>query len=917
MSKLTEEAMILNRQEFLFIVNAAVDSKSLRFGRLAVQDWLRVFPGDLGVMLQLAKTFIAEGNKTEALPILEKICNKDPEFRDAQENMAILTYKDGTKQGANALGCSFSLGRNVKSSIPLPAWSQSLKSAFTAYQNNRINEAEKLVHNVIDMDAEIELAAILHIKISCIKQDREGMAQLAELYHSSWPECLVFSLCLADAKMERDEEGEAVNILHQCVANDVTGQVSSRLWGINHRYRPLWSDKLEITFEIPIPSEVTAVLGWNKLPPGELEPSLDSSSSSIEDADESETQVGDVPAPVDPKFSKFEKIPVESSAGTSPSISSPITPTEIPTADTTTPAVSVPIPGAPTRNGNNLQSVTEAFANIATRLNKPSIAHSDGRFPIYIILSTRTGLSKQYGQQSMVVIDDELKKLAETIGRRVGMGSLVFYPDDPEITSTLGITKIDDIDPMKIKMAITELDKLLMKKGNMVGALLIVGGHNVVPFHQLPNPTDDVDEKVPSDSPYGVLDANYFIPEWPVGRVPGEESPDAGLLLEQIRNIRNHHNQFVQQKSINIVQLISGFLDIFHKLFGNQAVLNTGEISPNTATPSSSLGITAAVWKRASLSVFRPVGDPGELLISPPEFSGSINADKIASSQIGYFNLHGLTDSPNWYGQRDTSDVTSTDYPVAISPKDIGKSEIGPQVIFSEACYGAYIFNKTEDESMALKFISLGAKAFVGSTTIAYGSVNTPLIGADLLGFQFWKSLRDGLTPGEAFMQAKVEMVRELNKRQGFLDGDDQKTLISFVLYGDPLGGGLEKQQKIKKIFRTVPQPASKTFGDEKDALEPRHVSEEELSEVRQIVAAYLPDLDDAHMVVNKQRLVQAADTRAAMTHLEKSESCSAAMKHVVVTIKKKVETTTFVHHHFARATLDPQGKLIKLSISR
>jgi hypothetical protein len=36
----------------------------------------------------------------------------------------------------------------------------------------------------------------------------------------------------------------------------------------------------------------------------------------------------------------------------------------------------------------------------------------------------------------------------------------------------------------------------------MIGALLIIGGSDNVPFHMLPNPTDDSDVNVPSDNPY-------------------------------------------------------------------------------------------------------------------------------------------------------------------------------------------------------------------------------------------------------------------------------------------------------------------------------------------------------------------------------------------------------------------------------
>jgi hypothetical protein len=739
--------------------------------------------------------------------------------------------------------------------------------------------------------------------------------------------------------MENGEESLAINLLHQCVANYAGGQAPNRLWGTNFRYRPLWPDKLEIEFELPIPAEVASILGWNKLPQGELVPSLNESEISDTGVGGPSPVVGDIPAPegsprideiVPPLYNTLtnpDDTIVEESTfpglGENPDKESPATSdSAVKQSARETPVIPVAAAAQQKKDktssdGSNLQSVSSAFANLATRLNKPAIAHSDGRFPVYIILSTRAGLEKQYGQQSMTVIDEEIKKLADTISRRVGMRGLVFYPDDPEITNTLGINRIDSIDPAKIKNAVGDIDRLLAKKGEMIGALLIVGGPDVVPFHELANPTEDADATVASDNPYAVLDSNYFIPEWPVGRIPGEKGQDAGLLLEQIRNIRNYHGLFASPKTINLTQVFSGIFDLFQKLFGNQANLNTGEITTSSTSPSSSLGITASVWRRSSLSVFKPIGDSTDMFISPPETSGSINTDKVASSQLGYFNLHGLTDSPNWYGQRETTDTTTTEYPIAISPKDLAKNDSGPQVIYSESCYGAYIFDKSEDESMALKFISLGAKAFVGSTTIAYGSVNTPLIGADLLGFQFWKSLREGFTAGEALMQAKVEMVRELNKRQGFLDGDDQKTLISFVLYGDPLGGALEKTKKAKKIFRLIPQPQVKTFDEDKENPEPRAVSEQELNEVRQIVASYLPDLDNADILVKKQRFLQAADSRTALNHLEKKEIGVDALKHVVVTITKKVQTNTHMHHHYARATLDPQGKLVKLAISR
>ncbi len=240
-------------------------------------------------------------------------------------------------------------------------------------------------------------------------------------------------------------------------------------------------------------------------------------------------------------------------------------------------------------------------------------------------------------------------------------------------------------------------------------------------------------------------------------------------------------------------------------------------------------------------------------MVSPPNLAQSMDTDQIAKSPLEYYNLHGLADAPEWYGQKDSSDTSSDpDYPVALSPKNLVKNGSAPQLVYSEACYGAHVFEKSEDQSIALKFLSIGSRAFVGSTTIAYGSVTAPLIGADLLGFHFWKYLRDGSTVGEALLQGKIALAREMNQRQGFLDGEDQKTLISFVLYGDPLSGYEAFNTRSKTILRSKTHPAVKTICDRQTTEgEKVVISQAVLKEVKAIVEAYLPGLEDADFAVS------------------------------------------------------------------
>jgi hypothetical protein len=209
----------------------------------------------------------------------------------------------------------------------------------------------------------------------------------------------------------------------------------------------------------------------------------------------------------------------------------------------------------------------------------------------------------------------------------------------------------------------------------------------------------------------------------------------------------------------------------------------------------------------------------------------------------------------------------------------------------------------------------VGALAVVGSTCISYGSVNTPLVAADLLGNLFWQHLKSGQTAGDAFRQARVDLVREMDRRQGYLDGEDQKTLISFVLYGDPLATCEAFRARSKAIYRVKDYPSIKTVTDltEVNGI-PAQLSGEGLRQVKQIVAEYLPgaDLSDLHLA-RQSATVYGGTRPRSKTH---ATGPTIGGK-VVVTVSKQVKIAEYVHHHYVRVTLDEGGKLVKLAISR
>jgi hypothetical protein len=467
-------------------------------------------------------------------------------------------------------------------------------------------------------------------------------------------------------------------------------------------------------------------------------------------------------------------------------------------------------------------------------------------------------------------------------------------------------------------LALTDLDDSLGKQGAMIGALLIVGGPDVVPFHHLPNPTDDVDEDVPSDNPYSTCDENYFIPDWAVGRLPGGCGNDPKPLLQMLAEISAHHHAEEISRANWLRRWFTSVLNLF---------------MPPKWRQRSSFGYSAEAWRRASWQVFRPIGEPRDMITSPPE--GIEIGTILPTSLLSYFNLHGVVDAAQWYGQRDPlASTDSEDYPVALRPQDVINSGRAPNIVFSEACYGAHILEKNIDDAIALKFLTSGSKAVVGSTVMSYGSINTPLIAADLLGQSFWNALKEGYPAGEAVRRAKIHLAKEMHHRQGYLDGEDQKTLISFVLYGDPLAqaeAAPRNDIKLRELFSLsgpsrkavirIPKSTTdiKTVCDRSDmpgTSEP--IPPEVMTHVKQVVAQYLPGMAGAQFTLSHEHATcyggghQCPTAQLAGNYHAKGES----LRQVIV-LSKQMINDHHVHHHIARLRLDREGKVLKLAVSR
>jgi tetratricopeptide (TPR) repeat protein len=865
----------ISRADVLTILQIALMAGEARFVRTLSEDWLNSYPYDLHIELLRARALTQEGKTDTALLLLKRLVELDPEFLEAQDSLARLARRVKPDIAERARASAAALANPSQVVKDIQAWGQALISAQIFFAEEKYAKAETEIQAALINEPPSPLPALLHLQIARkLGLSWQAINNLVTLYREQWPNCIQLRLQDAALLMESGQEKEALDLLHGCVAEDVSGQVARRLWGEKHRFSAMWPNELNIEIDLAIPAKVAAGLGWNHLHSGiaaETKAAPDAVEAAVEQPKTTRK----------PRF--LERVHSKAAPTAKASLEVEITPVVVDEKRVTLPETLV--------NFDDIKTDADSL-----RLQ------SDGRYPAYVVLTTRAGLEKQYGLAGLNEVDAAMKAVVTSTAADPNWDAHLVYADDEESVSAFGLTPVKADDAWAIKHLVADLDEALRKKGEMIGALMIVGGPHIVPFHHLPNPVDDDDKDVPSDNPYASIDENYFMPTWPIGRLPNGINNDPTSLVKALKTIalsrkgKVNSVEGVQQSAIRALSFL-------------------GLWKPN----HNSFGYTAEIWRRASHSVYRSVGNSKMLSISPPTETGRLPKEAGKAMQAAYFNLHGLEDTAEWYGQRDPQTTPNgPDYPVALRTTDIVNSGRAPQIVYTEACYGAHIAGKTADSAIALKFLESGSKAVVGSTVTSYGSVTTPLIAADLLGQTFWKLLNEGYPVGEALRRAKIAMAHTMHRRQGYLDGEDQKTLIAFVLYGDPLAQARVETNTPKRMLR--PDENAADFNAVCDRTETRTAAihdlpAETLATVKSVVQEYLPGMQGSQASISHEHL--NCDGHNCNLPHHNSKAVGLMPSRSLVTLSKKVQGAEHMHPHYARITMDAQGKVVKLAVSR
>ncbi len=520
----------------------------------------------------------------------------------------------------------------------------------------------------------------------------------------------------------------------------------------------------------------------------------------------------------------------------------------------------------------------------------------------HLILTSRSGLVGRFGAITTGRLTRRVEEYAGELEAH-GHPSAVVYFDDSSSTGRLGQGALDQNDPVELKRLVDRIDSVAA--GGRLDNLLIVGGPDIVPMFEVPNPAIDDDSVVRTDTPYVSRGWNFLSVSRGVGRLPDGQSSDPALLLTAIDS--------AAEALTNSRRLVrpSGCLTAFAELLRNIAIQKPAV---------SSFGMSTAVWQEASSLLYRLLPGAWDLEVSPPIVHTAIDPDWLQEARLLYFNLHGTKTGPAWYGQRANNAPAGTPFmPVALTPELVSSSAAAGSVVFTEACYGVDLVDRTVENSNALAFLAAGSAAVVGATGIAYGSSTPPLSNADLVCRGFWNYLLAGYSAGEALIHSKSEFINEMMRRQGYLDEDDQKTWLQFNLLGEPAVRPFAGSRGPKN-----PPAAQGLAGAEATVLcsagshsEDGPRDQTDLARVAlEFLDGHDQDMRGGRLNVHSRGSCDGSCGQLCHVHLPRSRDRLAPVTSITAQKRVRADDGNQISR-YARLTVDSDGRVVKAVVSR
>jgi hypothetical protein len=366
-------------------------------------------------------------------------------------------------------------------------------------------------------------------------------------------------------------------------------------------------------------------------------------------------------------------------------------------------------------------------------------------------------LAKKYDANARKLIKSALDKWIAADAAR-GIKTLHVELDDPAAMKPFGVAAVSK--SAKAPSVKRALDALVARLAP--DYVVLVGAADVLPTFSVPNPSFNVqgddDELVPTDNPYASSKpysvkrrADYLIPDRVVGRIPDlPSSSDPSWLVD--------------------------------------ALTAAGQAQPAPASRyAGGLLVCCDSWKASGRECARTLGrDPQDLLICPPAGAASSDLRKRHAELLHMIKCHGSPIDSRFYGQK------GSQYPDALtSPSLVGRTKPSA-VVGAMCCYGASLFDPADpaaanpgEPPIPSVYLKQGAHGFFGSTTVAWVG-DKSMLCADWVVTAFLRGTMRGASLGRAALEAKQDYVQWIQKEGFDLETTDEKTLLQFLLLGDP-----------------------------------------------------------------------------------------------------------------------------------
>ena len=167
---------------------------------------------------------------------------------------------------------------------------------------------------------------------------------------------------------------------------------------------------------------------------------------------------------------------------------------------------------------------------------------------------------------------------------------------------------------------------------------------------------------------------------------------------------------------------------------------------------------------------------------------------------------HGSPFRPAFYGEKEIDQRTQ--FFKAIRSATLESRLTPAALVTTMCCYGAQIYSPYDPKAkyrgewpMASTYLRKGALGFVGSTMKAWVGFPAERKWADVLAAGYLKNVLAGSSIGRAFLDSKTGYAYTIIDQGRILSLADEKTLIEYVLFGDPSIHPVEKGAVAKGVL--------------------------------------------------------------------------------------------------------------------